>query len=154
MNYHYPAGGNFELPNSVPDHVTWTNLMPASKGLDMQSQIAAKYPAYDPVKYGTVSEFYGVSGNYAIFIHPVGGQDTPCWVFLVNVHSGIVEQGFNSWDGTLIPILRWGGCHTGEAGAFNNSGILDTKPAYLGSTTALYGGPFNSKVVGVYGEAS
>jgi hypothetical protein len=147
LHYNYPTG---ELPTSIADHVAWTNLMPSSRSLDIQSQILARVPAYDVAKFGVVSHFYGISGSYGLFVQNTSVQDSPCWVFLVNIHSGILEQAFNSWDGTYDPLMRWAACHSASAGTLSQTAILLTKPAYISSSTALYGGPFNSKITGVY----
>jgi hypothetical protein len=149
LNYQYPAGHGGELPSSISDNITWTNISPTSLGRDIASQIRKRFPAYDANRFGAVTDFNGISGDYAMFLHTIGGQDTPCWVFLYNIERQTLDYGYNSWDGTYDPILRWQACHSGGPGAPPNTATISNKPLVLGSTNANYGGPFVSLVAGV-----
>jgi hypothetical protein len=149
FSYNYPTGNWGEQPNAVLDSVRWTNISPISQGKDIATQIRNRFPAYDASRYGEVTEFYGISGDYAMFLHTIGGQDTPCWVFLYNVRTGVLEHGFNSWDGSYDPLFRWAGCHSGGPGSAPNTAMLSVKPIYVNSNSSAYGGPFATQVTSV-----
>jgi hypothetical protein len=149
FDYNYPYGNGGELPTSISDGIVWTNISPASQGKDIMTQVRSRFPSYDETRFGQVTEFFGISGDYAMFLHNIGGQDSPCWVFLFNIKTQVLEQGFNSWDGTYSPVFRWAACHSGEPGFAPNLATVSTKPLYLGSNMRNYAGPFGAPVTAV-----
>jgi hypothetical protein len=160
LNYNYPTGNGGEQPPTVHDQVTWTNLSPPSQGKDVMSQIRTRFKNYDETRFGQVSEFFGISGSYGMFLHPIGGQDSPCWVFFYNIQTQTLEHGLNSWDGSWGPYFRWAACHSGFPGSAPNTGAVATKPIYLNNPAVNYGGPFGTTVTallrpnGVYDTAN
>jgi hypothetical protein len=144
LNYNYPTGNGGELPLTVNQNITWTNLTPLSQGLDLDSQIKAKFPAYNSQLIGAFSfnDFYGISGSYATFLKTIGGQDTPCWVFLLNTQTGLLDYGFNTYDGIFDPLMRWTACHSGGPGIPPSTSFLAIKALKVGASYASYGGPF------------
>ena len=149
LNYQYPVGNGGELPSSTQENVVWTNITPVSQGQDIMSQIRSRYRQFDETRFGQVSAFYGISGDYAMFIHNIGGQDTPCWVFFYNIQTRLLEHGFNSWDGSYSPYFRWAACHSGFPGSAPNTGVMATKPIYVNSPAINYGGPYTTGVTAV-----
>jgi hypothetical protein len=149
LNYKYPAGNGGELPSSVSDSVHWTNLSPASQGKDLTSQLRTRFPSYDIRRFGEVTDFRGISGDYAMFMNTLGGQDTPCWIFQFNMRTQVLDNVFNTWDGTFDPILRWQACHSGGSGSITNTSTIANKPIYTKNVGSKYGGPFVTPVTSV-----
>jgi hypothetical protein len=147
LNYNYPTGNGGELPQSVDDKITWANVSPASQAKDLTTQVIAA--GYDVAKYGEVSQFTGISGDHAVFLRLTGGQDSPCWVFLYNLKTQTLDYGFNSWDGTFHPSLRWQGCHSGGPLPPADTAFIANKPLYAKNNTSTYGGPFVTNVTSV-----
>jgi hypothetical protein len=144
LNYGYPLGFGGEQPLTVNQNITWTNLTPLSQGLDLGTQIQTKFPAYNAQLSGafTANDFYGISGNYATFLKTLGGQNTPCWIFLVNTQTHNLDYGFNTYDGTFDPLLRWTACHSGGPGIPPNTSFIVAETPKIGASFAPYGGPF------------
>jgi hypothetical protein len=141
---------------TVPaDHVTYTNLTPASTGMDILSQIQAAFPSYSTTLWGT---FYnnsglGMAGKY--FVVSAGpGQDAPCIYYYFDT-SQMPAPFVKSADSFSAASLRWSGCHTTDVAGFGDYGMIGGKQMADNPTTATnFLGPWQMPVVKVMQNGS
>jgi hypothetical protein len=125
------------------DHVTYTNLTPASTGMDLLSQVQAAIPGYDPTIFGTFldNDGLGMAGKYYVLTGgPGSGQDSPCSYFFFDTSTSpatFVKKA----DSYSASSLRWGGCHTANLAGFSDYAMLLAKQMADGTDTTrtLYG---------------
>lgn len=102
------------------DNLTYTNITPASTGMDLLSQVQASYPSYDASTWGSnftllfilpddVGHAYG-----ATYVDP-GGQDAPCIWFFFDLTTSPYATLVAKADSFSGPTMRWAGCHTDTA---------------------------------------
>jgi hypothetical protein len=144
LDWEVNPGTDVNWPMKYDDKITWTNINPPSQGLDIESQVAAKYPAYNTSLWGSPGIMMGVTGDYAI-TGAMFQQDTACWIFLINVKTGQLELGFNSWEGKFNPNLKWSGCHSFSA----TTGMFAISTHALNHPEATMGGPYEMQVTRV-----
>jgi hypothetical protein len=146
LRYNYPQGGGGQQPLTPSDNITWENITKSSENKDIQSQITARFPNYDVSRYGSFDNVTGrgISGKYMVFTKntPSGFQDSPCWTFLLNIETGVLDVGFNSWDGQFHPYLRWAGCHSIDATSMPNHIFVAAPLMNLNIAAATHGGPY------------
>jgi hypothetical protein len=119
------------------DQVNWTNLTPASRGLDVAAQLQRRNPKYDRQLFPYLNGV-GMIGSYYVF-SAYAAQDAPCILAFVDVTTGQLSSSQDSWS--LYPG-RWGVCHTVQplgAGDWLLSAI--NAPRYPEPSTPLRG-PF------------
>lgn len=132
------------------DNVRWENLTRASQGRDLRTQILNSNLGYSEAVWGNLSQKLVLSGftrtHAILYTQPVGGRETPCWVFAVELRTGNLVRGWNTLNGGGVGALA-GSCHNITTAAerilLSNNGLKS------GSTTALWGGPFETSVVAV-----
>jgi hypothetical protein len=129
--------------------LTWQNMTPSATGRDMRSQILAN-TTYNEATWGALTSLQGVgmSGQYAVFIHLIGGQDTACWIFEFDASTGNFYRAFRTDDGSSIPGLKFAGCHNVSpigGGAL----LLSSNGLRLDNTAVPYGGPFTAPITAV-----
>jgi hypothetical protein len=105
-------GDEYNLSNSPPDCLTWTNKTPHSQGVSVTQQIAAAVPSnpiWDP-SFSATSFHWGVVINkYAVLI--AGLHDSVCWAAVFDMSNFTLIKIMDSFSGT------WGGltfaaCHS------------------------------------------
>jgi hypothetical protein len=151
LRYNYPEAGGGEQPHTPSDNIAWENITKSSEGKDIQTQIARRFPQYNSARYGTFDGVTasGISGKYMAFSNNTGLQDSPCWVFLLNLETGVIESGFNSWDGRYHPYLRWVGCHSVDAISIPNYFFIAAPPMAQNLDVSVHGGPYTVPVTKV-----
>lgn len=128
-------------------NVNWENLTRSEYRKDLRSQILAAR-VYDESKWGPlVLKLAGFTSRYAVFnTPPVGGRESPCWVFVFDAASGSYVRGWNTLSGGGEGSLG-GGCHAvqviAERVLIINNGLTD------GDTSSRWGGPFDVPVSGI-----
>jgi hypothetical protein len=152
LRYNYPLGGGGEQPATPNDKLVWENINKPSEGKDIQTQVDKRFPDYDKNKFGDLSDVQGsgVSGRYMAFVKNIGFQNSPCWIFLLNVQTGDVEIGFNTYDGKFDrELLRWAGCHYADAASIPDALLMATSIMRGGDPNNSYYGPYSAKVTSV-----
>ena len=140
--------------NSSPDttpatgapNLIWENITRAAQNKDLQSQILSK-SAYSEPQWGTLSSslvFVGFATRYAVFYtRPVGGGESPCWIFIFNASTGNYVRGWNTLNGGGPGSLA-GGCHSVQIAAdrvfVSNNGLRNNNAA------SQSGGPFETPI--------
>ena len=134
------------------DHVSYTNLTPASTGMDILSQVEAAIPGYDPTIFGTflANDDLGMAGKYLVISGgPGSGQDTPCSYFFFDT-STTPATFVKRADSYSSSSLRWGGCHTTNTAGFGDYAmILAKQMADSASATRTLLGPHLMNVLQV-----
>jgi hypothetical protein len=138
---------NSDLTVASSSELTWTNLTPSASGLDLRTQILAHTNWHEP-SMGTASGglLFGISGNDAILVQNVNGnQNAGCFVFAVNLTTGLLDNYVNTMDGTTQPAFHYAGCHS----AFAIDGTIpavivgnDNLPLNSPNSAVPYYGPF------------
>jgi hypothetical protein len=136
-------------PAAGANNITWENVSKQSEGRNIRNQILARGD-YDESRWGPLStslRFVGFTQRYAVFSSaPVGGSETPCWLFIFNANNGNYVRGWNTLNGGGEGALA-GGCHAISTGAgrvlVSNNGLRNS------NSNSLYGGPFESTIVGL-----
>jgi hypothetical protein len=108
------------------DYMTYTNLTPASTGMDILSQVQAAIPGYNSTFYGTFinNDGLGMAGKYYVLNGgPGGGQDAPCTFFFFDT-STTPASFVKKADSFTAPTLRWGGCHTTNLAGFGDYAMV------------------------------
>lgn len=143
--------------NSSPDttpamgtpNLLWENLTRSTQNKDLRSQILNR-SAYDESRWGSLSSnlvFTGFATRYAVFYtNPVGGGETPCWVFVFDASTGNYVRGWNTLNGGGAGSLA-GGCHSVNIAAdrifISNNGLRNNNP------NSQFGGPFETAISSV-----
>lgn len=158
LDYQYAGGpGGDEPDNYTPalDNLQWANLMAPSQGMDLQTQIATRFPSYQQALYGNWSSnvgFAGISGGKAYFYKVYSGQDGgPGWIAVVDLPSGVVSNLIHTADGTgTNGYIRWGALHSAQAAqAVPNTLFLADNVLNSNDPGRLHGGPFQAPITGV-----
>jgi len=131
------------------DYMTYTNLTPASTGMDILSQVQAAIPGYNSTFYGTFinNDGLGMAGKYYVLNGgPGGGQDAPCAFFFFDT-STTPASFVKKADSFTAPTLRWGGCHTTNLAGFGDYAMLLAKQMADSPTSSVaFLGPWQMTV--------
>lgn len=147
----YPAAAGTQ-PSSPSDNVEWTNLTLPSAGRDLDSLVAAGYPAYEFSRWGTLASgatTAGVTGTY-FALYKVGwdASESPVsHTFVFSTTDGAFVRGWDTYTGTLSEHFRWSGHHaTFALGTGSTAGYVfqslnpnrQTQGGYTATTTHIW----------------
>jgi hypothetical protein len=142
----------FQSTNAIPPYtpeLTWQNMTPSATGRDMRSQILAN-TSYNEAVWGTLGglQATGVTGKYATFIRPIGGQESICWIFAFDSSSGNFYRAWRTDDGSSLPGLKYAGCHNFSP-MDDNMGFLASDGLHANNPAMPYGGSFTAPITAV-----
>jgi hypothetical protein len=102
------------------DYITYTNLTPASTGMDILGQVEAANPSYQSTIWGNFVNNYGLgmAGKY-YDIAATGGQDCPAISFFFDTSTTPATLA-KTIDSFSAPTCRWGGVHTSAIAGFGD----------------------------------
>ena len=166
LNYNYTCGPGGDCPPTTVQ-TTSVDLMPHSANADLDQQIeanqGAKLPAYNAALFGPWTAangaigYYGSSGHFAFFCNVYSGQGQPTaggpgWCASVDLSQSPakVVRLIHTLDGTGLANARWGSLHSAQQSDSYPNGLgLSLDPLNSNSTSTLFGGPFQAKVVSI-----
>lgn len=153
--YLYSQNGAGPPISAAPcGHWAATNLLPASTALDIPSQIVANWSGtFNTSIYPNTGSSWlftgtgGIFGGYALFLNSYGGgQNSPMWIAIVDLSTGLITNLINTLDGTgtssYFGGMRWCGLHTTYNNFLLPLATITCDAAVAGNTSQLLAGPF------------
>ncbi len=135
-------------PATGDANLTWLNLTKSADSRDLRTLILAG-TTYDESRWGNLSglAFAGLTETHSLWYSPpIGGQDTPCWVFAFSNATGNLAFGYHTLNG-IAAGARGSGCHAVQTAA----GKMMIAASNLGfGDSRMLGGPFVTTPTHVY----
>jgi hypothetical protein len=123
------VGGFDAVTGAYQAAVQWTNMTPGSAGMDINAQVAAFDPTFNPGTYNNWPALSPPIGNYIMLNYTRGQQDSPGWAAIMDLTTYKIVAALNLETG---PAVSYCGLH--------NLQIVGNVPmVYLG-THGLWGG--------------
>jgi hypothetical protein len=122
------VGGYTPVTGAYQSAVEWHNITPGSSRMDINTQVQAFDPAFNPGLYKW-PQLSPPVGNYIMFAFTRGDQDTPGWYAVMDLTTAKIVAAINLESG---PVTSYCGMH--------NSQVVGDKPLVSLGTHGLWGG--------------
>jgi hypothetical protein len=145
--------GSGPVRNGPSDYWTWSALTPGSSGL--ATQIATRYPNYNPSIFGTAFGFSGLAGTGAYFQNTYAGQNYGAWIAIMDLSTtpATLSNLIHTMDGTgTNGRMRFGGFHNLTAYPTvtpSPTAVISVNPLYGSNSSLLFGGPFEMPIAAI-----
>ena len=131
-----------QAPAAFPIPANWTNLTPASQGLDLGAQIRQFDPEFDPGLFGCGIRGQTGDGKLAITCMR-GGQDTIGWGAIFDPAARKIVAAYNYWEKSPA---RWCKIHSAVPVINSDAWMAFTPSYYLTGANLPGGGPWETRV--------